>query len=159
MILADRTIASMISDGEIGVEPIIRGEQIQPASLDLRLGRKLYDCSAGTEHHRAEGDEHRFRPGVPYIGHTVDRITLPDHIGAFLTGRSSVGRAGMIVHKTAGWIDPGFSGELTLELYNFAGEEETLEVGERVAQLVFFRTDRDTRGYDGQYQGQTGIQT
>lgn len=153
MILSDATIRSYISDGTIGVEPEPKPTQYQPASLDVRLGREIYDTTTDT----FISGRLEFKPGIPYIAHTVDKIDLPDWIAAMLTGRSSVGREGLIVHKTAGWIDPGFTGQLTLEVYNFGDESVHLDPGDRVAQLVFFRTDRPTSGYDGVYQEQTGI--
>lgn len=154
MILSGKTIKSLVKEDTIAVSPTPTAQQYQPASLDLRIGRELYDATSDTEIH---GDRLEIHPGRAYLGHTLDEVALPDHLAAMMTGRSSVGRAGVIVHKTAGWVDPGFSGQLTLEIYNFGGEPVEFEVGDRVAQLVFVHTDRDTSGYDGQYQGQTGV--
>lgn len=154
MILCDNSIAYEVDQGDIGVEPPITDEQIQPASLDLRIGPKLYDMDK--DEHHDDGDL-ALRPETHYIGHTLDKISLPDRIGALLTGRSSIGRRGVVVHQTAGWIDPGFTGQITLELYNFSETVEYFDIGDRVAQLIFFPTDRPSSGYDGQYQDQMGI--
>lgn len=154
MILTGKTIRSLVNDGIIGVSPSPVEEQYQPASLDLRIGSTLYDALTDTE---IVDETIRIHPGHVYLGHTVDTVDLPNHLAAMMTGRSSVGRAGVIVHKTAGWVDPGFSGQLTLEMYNFGQETVTFEEGDRVAQLVFIHTDRDSDGYEGQYQDQSGI--
>lgn len=156
MILSDASIAEHIDDGKIVVEPDIEPEQIQPASLDIRLGPERLNPANGFAHKRRD-ETVKFEPGVAYIGHTLDYIELPNDIAAFLTGRSSVGRRGLIIHKTAGWIDPGFCGQIRLEVFNFSTEEISFDVGERIGQLVFFKLDRPSSGYEGQYQGQTGV--
>lgn len=153
MILSDRTIASHIDDNKIVVEPDVRPEQVQPASLDVRIGSELRYLDGSRV-----GDL-TLEPHTPYLGHTMDYIELPDDIAAMLAGRSSVGRSGVIVHKTAGWIDPGFNGQLTLELYNFSNQPINYEPGERIGQLVFFELDTESHGYDGRYQGQRGATT
>jgi dCTP deaminase len=103
-----------------------------------------------------EREEHKLIPGKRYLGHTKETIGLPNDIAAQLAGRSSIGRQGVIVHKTAGWIDPGFEGDITLELMNFGSEPVDLQAGERIAQLVFFKLDYPSEGYDGSYQNQSG---
>ena len=153
MILSDKAIQQALDDDVIGLEPEYEEEQIQPASFDVRLGGQLYDV---------ENDTYKssmtltLEPGKAYIGHTLDNIKLPTDIAAQLTGRSSVGRRGVIIHKTAGWIDPGFCGQITLELYNFSNTVQKFVVGDRIGQLVFFPLDQDSDGYDGQYQNQEG---
>lgn len=156
MILSDHSIAQRVADGDLVDHPEVSAEQIQPASLDVRLGPQLYDPinDKTIEHH--EHGSVTLHPKIPYIGHTMDYITLPNDIAALLTGRSSVGRRGVIIHKTAGWIDPGFEGELTLEMFNFSNEDQVFDVGERVGQLVFFVLDQESTGYHGQYQHQEG---
>lgn len=157
MLLSDRTIADLLEKGEISVQPPVTDEQIQPASLDVRFGSQIYDVANDELHEAEKGDELVIEPGVPYLGHTTGNIGLPNYVAAQLTGRSSYGRLFVTVHQTAGWIDPGWNGEITLEIYNLNDEPVPIEVGERVGQLVFFYTDRHTRGYNGQYQGQEGI--
>lgn len=153
MILSDHSIEEKITTDLIGVDPKPTQGQVQPASLDVRLGEELYNVVTDT---RITSPVHSLRPGERYLGHTVETIDLPNNIAAQLAGRSSVGRQGVIVHKTAGWIDPGFSGELTLELMNLGESSVTFEKGDRIAQLVFFPLDRHSSGYDGGYQGQEG---
>lgn len=158
MILSGKTIADQLDPmtfhGGIEVDPNPEQNQIQPASLDVRLGREFY--KEGMDAPWTNDDEVVLEPGVPYLAHTKESIDLPNDIAAQLTGRSSIGRQGIIVHKTAGWIDPSFTGQLTLELMNMSNQKRTLEVGSRVAQLVFFQLDRPSSGYNGKYQGQSG---
>lgn len=154
MILSDTTIRTYVNTDVIGIEPEPTEDQFQPASFDIRLGEELLEPENGFTH--VDEGSHRLAPGRAYIGHTKDHVTLPNHIAAQLAGRSSVGRKGVIIHKTAGWIDPGFSGEITLELYNFSDTPVELDVGSRIGQLVFFVLDSKSTGYDGQYQDQTG---
>lgn len=156
MILPDKVIRKYVEHGHIEIKPPVRDEQYQPASLDVRIGSKLYRPS--DDMMISSGTVHTFEPDKAYIGHTKDYIEMPDDLAAQLTGRSSMGRNGLIIHKTAGWIDCGFCGQITLELYNFGDEPVEVSVGDRVGQLVFFRMeDSPDESYDGQYQGQRGI--
>lgn len=154
MILSDKSIREHVQSGKIVIEPDPTDEQIQPASFDVRLGSQLYETSSNTL--RVDDDTHVLEPDEAYIGHTMDYVELPNDIAAQLTGRSSIGRQGVIIHKTAGWIDSGFRGEITLELYNFGTDPVFLDVGSRIGQLVFFQLDRSSAGYDGQFQDQKG---
>jgi dCTP deaminase len=157
MILSDGTIEEHLRyphlSETITVDPEPTDEQIQPASLDVRLGREVYRFEGD---HSVKSPQHRLQPGERYLGHTKETIDLPNHIAAQLAGRSSIGRQGVIVHKTAGWIDPGFEGEITLELMNLGDQPVDLREGERIAQLVFFELDSPSSGYDGSYQQQEG---
>lgn len=153
MILSDTTIKRYIDMGFIGVDPEPTENQIQPASLDVRFGDELYDFSTDT---RRTSRRHVIEPGVRYLAHTKERIQLPNTTAAQLAGRSSIGRKGLIIHKTAGWIDPGFRGEITLEVFNLGTEPVEIETGERIGQLVFFSLDQPSTGYDGHYQDQSG---
>lgn len=151
MILSNYSINKALSVGDIHIDPEPDVEQIQPASLDVRLGKKMYEVENDAQ---VERDIHWLHPGERYLGHTEETIELPKDIAAQLAGRSSVGRKGVIVHKTAGWIDPGFEGSITLELMNLGNSPVCLNAGNRVAQLVFFELDKASSGYDGRYQGQ-----
>jgi dCTP deaminase len=153
MILSDMEIIDKVGRGEIGCDPHPNQEQIQPASLDVRMGEELYHCEEGKTE---TAGQHPLKPGKRYLGHTKETVELPDNIAAQLTGRSTIGRLGVIVHKTAGWIDPGFKGSVTLELLNMGESPVTLSVGDRVAQPVFFKLGTPSSGYDGKYQGQQG---
>lgn len=152
MILSDTTIRNRIEEGDIVVTPEPTEEQFQPASLDVRMGDQVYHPESDL--YEDCDDVVRVFPDDPILCTTLDEVQLPNDVAAQLTGRSSVGRRGVIIHKTAGWIDPGFRGNITLEVYNFSDEVQTFEVGERVGQLVFFQLDRASTGYDGQYQDQ-----
>jgi len=157
MILSSQTLQNHVERGIIGIDPEPTADQYQPASLDVRLGNSLYNYETDTE--IISTDKLTIEPGTFYLGHTQETVKLPIDVGAQITGRSTIGRKGIVVHKTAGWIDPGFQGEITLEIFNFTSEPHELAVGSRVAQLVCFRCDRPTEGYQGQYQGQAGIET
>jgi dCTP deaminase len=154
MILSDHSIRSHLSGGNLVDKPdLIDDEQIQPASLDVRLGDQFAAPSNGDEW---RADEIVLKPGARLLGHTEEVVDLPNDIAAQLAGRSTIGRRGIIVHKTAGWIDPGFKGQITLELANMGMEKQRLYAGERIAQLVFLQLDQPSSGYDGKYQGDTG---
>lgn len=154
MILSDKTIERYIDLDYIGVDPKPAPVQIQPASLDVRIGDRLYDVDNNDS--TMSPLRHYIKPGVRYLAHTDERIELPNDIAAQLAGRSSIGRKGLIIHKTAGWIDPGFRGQITLEIMNLGAEPVKIDVGERVGQLVFFPLDAPSVGYDGGYQDQMG---
>jgi dCTP deaminase len=152
MILSDKGIEHAINTDRIGCEPQPTEEQIQPASLDVRLSNEVYHFD---EDKTVKSFQHRLQPGKRYLGDTEEVIDLPNDIAASIAGRSTIGRMGVIVHKTAGWVDPGFTGSLTLELMNLGNKPVDLEAGMRVAQLVFFQLYQPSSGYDGSYQGQT----
>lgn len=150
MILSDDTISAYIQSGLIEVTPEIDPEQIQPASLDLRLGDKfIMYPRADVE----EKDEIRIRPGACILAETKERLTIPNDLAVQVTGRSTLGRMFITVHQTAGWLDPGWDGEITLEMANLSRTSRTIKAGDRVAQAVFFPLDKPSDGYDGQYEG------
>lgn len=155
MILQDELIRTEIEDGDIDVEPAITNEQIQPASLDVRMGERLYNVRSDTLLESSES--HVIEPNTAYIGHTLDCVSIPDDLAAQLTGRSTFGRKFVLMHVTAGWLDPGFEGEITLEIYNLGNKSVEVDVGDRIAQLVFMQLAGRSDGYDGRYQGQKGI--
>jgi len=153
MILSDKSIERELSLGDLEVNPFPDAEQIQPASLDVTLGEWFIDPTTGDEFQK---DEVTLEPGDTLLGTTVEIIGLPNDLAAQLTGRSSVGRLFVTIHQTAGWLDPGWRGQVTLEISNDGNEEQVLTPGDRVGQLVFFPLDQASRGYKGQYQGQMG---
>lgn len=156
MILSDRSIAKRLSDGELVVDPSPTAEQFQPASLDVRIGNEIYD-PLSDRIFECDGTI-VLRPGDRLLGTTAERVSLPRDLAAQLTGRSTMGREGIQIHCTAGWIDPGFRGQITLELYNFAEEPREISVGSRVGQLIFVPLDQPSTGYRGQYQDQDGVE-
>ncbi len=165
MILSDQTIRRMLEEKSLVIEPL-EAQQIQPASVDIRLGNTfsvVEDSSAGIitmereiRYKTIETDKYLLLPGQFVLATTMEYIALPDDLTAFVEGRSSLGRMGLFI-QNAGWVDPGFRGEITLELYNANRCAIELTAGRRVGQLVFARMDAPAlRPYDGKYQGQRG---
>ena len=165
MILSDQTILQMLKERSLVIEPI-EERQIQPASVDIRLGNTfsvVEDSAAGIitldreiRYKTIQTDKYLLLPGQFVLATTMEYISLPNDLTAFVEGRSSLGRMGLFV-QNAGWVDPGFQGEITLELYNANRCAIELTAGRRVGQLVFARMDAPAvRPYNGKYQGQRG---
>ena len=165
MILSDRTIRSMLQKGELTARPITE-EQIQPASLDIRLGNTfavVEDTPSGIitldseiRYRTITADTYLLLPGQFVLATTMEYFELPDDLTAFVEGRSSLGRMGLFI-QNAGWVDPGFKGEITLELFNANRCAIELTAGRRVGQLVFAQMDAPALApYSGKYQGQSG---
>lgn len=153
MILSERTIRHAVETGRIGIDPTPEPAQYQPASVDVQIGPEIYDVLTDTQR---IVDDIVLRPGDRYLAHTIETVDLPNDIAAMLVGRSTLGRAFVQVHQTAGWLDPGFTGQVTLEVGNFSHSVVVLQPGDLVGQVVFLPTDEPTSGYDGQYQDDTG---
>ncbi len=165
MILSDYTLKEMLNSGELTVDPITESS-IQPASIDCRIGSH-YLVVDDRQHESGVitfNDEIRYReiesdhmiipPHSFLLATTMEYIKLPNGITAFVEGRSSVGRMGLFI-QNAGWVDSGFKGQITLELYNANSLPIRLESGRRVCQLVFCQMDRVSEmPYQGKYQGQ-----
>lgn len=135
-ILCDTHILERIESESIGVSPPITEDQLQPGSLDIRLGDSYSNEYTGEIFENQ--DEIVIEPWTFYLGHTKDTISMPDDLSAMVSGRSSFGRKGLIIHSTAGWIDSGFNGSITLEMFNLSNEPIVLEPGVRIGQVVFF---------------------
>jgi dCTP deaminase len=174
MVLSDRTIRELIEAGRLRVEPY-DALAIQPSSIDLRLDRRFRIFRSTRYSHidpRQEqpdltelvtvedGEAFVLQPGQFCLGNTWEQITLPDDVVGRLEGKSSLGRLGLLIHSTAGFVDSGFSGNLTLELSNVANLPITIYEGMPIGQISFMRMDapverpygsRDTRS---KYQGQ-----
>lgn len=176
MLLSDRDIRLELDSGRIGLDPLDLG-MIQPSSIDVRLDRffRLFDnhkyphIDPATDQPdltrlvEVEGDEpFVLHPGEFVLGATYELVTLPDDVAARLEGKSSLGRLGLLTHSTAGFIDPGFSGHVTLELSNVATLPITLWPGMKIGQLCFFRLSSPaehpygSEKYGSRYQGQRG---
>jgi len=158
-ILSDKTILRYIEESKIKIEPEIHDSQIQPASLDIRLGDSYSNEHTGELFENC--DEIVIEPFTFYLAHTKDTIDLPDDLSSIIAGRSSHARNGLIIHTTAGWIDANFRGQITLEMFNFSMEPIILTPGERIGQMVFFEmTTPAEEPYgekeDSKYQDQTG---
>jgi dCTP deaminase len=155
-VLSDGTIRRLVHEGRIRIDPW-DPDMVQPASVDLRLGPSfrvfhnhriqvidLADPPSGlTEHVEvADGDAFVIHPNEFVLGRTTEHVELPDDVVARIEGKSSLGRLGLIVHATAGFVDPGFSGTLTLEITNFNSVPIVLRPGLPIAQLSFMTLDR-----------------
>lgn len=165
MILSDKTIEKMLAEESLIIKPLTE-EQIQPASVDIRLGNTFSvvdDTPSGIitlgsqiKYKSITADTYLILPGQFVLATTMEYFELPDNLTAFVEGRSSLGRMGLFI-QNAGWVDPGFKGEITLELFNANRCAIELRAGRRVGQLVFAKMDdRAQNPYNGKYQGQTG---
>ena len=174
-VLSDGTILRLVSEGRIKVEPW-DPEMVQPASIDLRLGNTFrvfhnhrtaaIDLAAPpqnlTEQIQIADDEpFVIHPGEFALGRTQEYVEIPDDVVARIEGKSSLGRLGLIVHATAGFVDPGFKGTLTLEITNLTRVPIKLYTGLAIAQLSFMALDAPAEHPYGSpelgshYQGQT----
>jgi len=179
VLLSDRDIRAEVDLGRVRLEPWDPA-MTQPSSVDVRLDRyfRLFD------NHRypfidpaqeqpgltrmvevgAEGQDDAFvlHPGEFMLGSTLEAVTLPDDLAARVEGKSSLGRLGLLTHATAGFVDPGFSGHVTLELSNVATLPILLYPGMKIGQLCFFRLSSPAENpygsgvYGSHYQGQRG---
>jgi dCTP deaminase len=176
VLLSDRDILAEIEEKRVQLEPF-DADMVQPSSVDIRLDRFFrvfenhryphIDPAADqpdlTRAVQPDGDEpFILHPGEFVLGSTYEVITLPDDIAARLEGKSSLGRLGLLTHSTAGFIDPGFSGHVTLELSNVATLPIKLWPGMKIGQLCFFRLSSPAQHpygsakYGSRYQGQRG---
>ena len=176
MLLSDRDISSELSAGRITLSPS-EPEMVQPSSVDVRLDRyfRLFDNHKYAVIDPAEHQPELTRlvetkPGQPFILHpgefvlgaTFEAVTLPDDVAARLEGKSSLGRLGLLTHSTAGFIDPGFSGHVTLELSNVANLPITIYPAMKIGQLSFVQmsepaeTPYGSGALGSKYQGQRG---
>lgn len=171
MILSDKTLQQMISDGSLVCSPLTE-TSIQSASIDCRLGDEFLIVDSNTQgtismdqklDYRKVINESIVIPPKSFIlGTTVEYIELPSDIVAFVEGRSSIGRLGLFI-QNAGWVDPGFKGQITLELYNANDLPIELQAGKRICQFVFAQLSTDAeRPYGdkekgGKYQSQKGV--
>jgi len=176
MLLSDRDIRTQIEAGRIGLEPL-NMELIQPSSMDVRLDRffRLFDNHKYPfiDPREQQDDLTRFvevekdeafilHPGEFVLGSTFEFVSLPNDIAARLEGKSSLGRLGLLTHSTAGFVDPGFQGHVTLELSNTATLPIKLWPGMKIGQLCFFQLSSESENpygsskYGSRYQGQRG---
>ncbi|MGH8967445.1 MAG: dCTP deaminase [Actinomycetes bacterium] len=162
--------------GRLGVEPFA-SELIQPSSVDVRLdslfrvfnnqkythidpSRRQDELTSLTE--VSDGESFVLHPGEFVLASTLERIRLPDDLVARLEGKSSLGRLGLLIHSTAGFIDPGWDGHVTLELSNVANLPITIYHGMKIGQLSFVQmsepaeTPYGSGGLGSKYQGQRG---
>ena len=176
MLLSDRDIRAEIATGRVAVEPFAES-MVQPSSVDVRLDRFFrvfenhqysvidpsIEQSELTREVVVEPNEHFIlHPGEFVLASTYEIITLPDDIAGRLEGKSSLGRLGLLTHSTAGFIDPGFSGHITLELSNVANLPVKLFPGMKIGQLCLIKLSSPAEHpygsavYASRYQGQRG---
>ncbi len=176
MLMSDRDIRASIEAGQIGLEPLEMG-LLQPSSFDVRLDRffRLFDNHKYPYIDPAEQQDDLTRliavksdeafilhPGEFVLGSTFEFVTLPNDVAARLEGKSSLGRLGLLTHSTAGFVDPGFKGHVTLELSNTATLPIKLWPGMKIGQLCFFKLTSPSEfpygsdKYSSRYQGQRG---
>ena len=177
MVLSDRTIKEELAKGRIVIDPLDE-DNIQPASVDLRLDRQIArfpppeqysfidirrDLSALTVIDEIPDPlPYVLKPRQFILGSTLEYVELPDDIVARLEGKSSLGRLGLLIHSTAGYVDPGWKGQLTLEISNVADMEITLYYGMKISQISFLRLSTPADHPYGspelgsKYQGQVG---
>ena len=176
MLLSDRDIRSEVSDGNLSIDPFDPA-LVQPSSVDVRLDN-LFRVFNNTRYTHidpaqrqdelttlvepADGEPFVQHPGEFVLGSTLEICSLPDYLAGRLEGKSSLGRLGLLTHSTAGFIDPGFSGHITLELSNVANLPITLWPGMKIGQLCLFRLSSPSENPYGsaavgsKYQGQRG---
>jgi dCTP deaminase len=174
-VLSDVTIRELIESGRIVIDPF-DSSMVQPASVDIRLGNsfrvfhnhRIQSIDLGnpprdlTEHVEVPDDgEFVIHPGEFVLGRTQEWVEIPDDIVSRIEGKSSIGRLGLVVHATAGFVDPGFKGTLTLEIANFNSVPIVLRPGLFICQLSFMALDRPAERPYGHpelgshYHGQT----
>ncbi len=163
MILSDKTLEKMIASKELIINPIA-SNSIQPASIDCHLGKhfltiedqEMTNITLDTpiKYREIETDSITIPAHSFLLATTEEYVELPSDITAFVEGRSSIGRMGLFI-QNAGWVDPGFKGRITLELYNANSLPIKLQSGRRICQLVFCKMDQAAQNpYNGKYQGQ-----
>ena len=176
MLLSDRDLRAEIDAGAFGLDPF-DPSLLQPSSIDVRLDRyfRVFNNSKYTHIDpqtqqddlttlvEVAGDEaFVLHPGEFVLGSTFEAVTLSDELAGRLEGKSSLGRLGLLTHSTAGFIDPGFTGHITLELSNVANLPITLWPGMKIGQLCLFRLTSPalhpygSAQYGSRYQGQRG---
>jgi dCTP deaminase len=176
MVLSDRTIRRRLEAGRIGIEPY-DDELLQPSSVDVRVDRYFrvfhnarypyIDVKKPMEEltelvEVRDDDPFILHPGEFVLGSTLERITLPDDLVARLEGKSSLGRLGLLIHSTAGFIDPGWDGHVTLELSNVANLPITIYHAMKIGQVSFMQmtepaeTPYGSESIGSKYKGQRG---
>ncbi|WP_236790573.1 dCTP deaminase [Amycolatopsis sp. GM8] len=176
MLLSDRDLRKEVEAGRLGIEPFDPA-MVQPSSIDVRLDRffRVFNNSQYTHIDPSKqqdeltslvekkgDDPFVLHPGEFVLASTFELVTVPDDLAGRLEGKSSLGRLGLLTHSTAGFIDPGFSGHITLELSNVANLPITLWPGMKIGQLCLFRLTSAAEFPYGsaqvgsRYQGQRG---
>ncbi|WP_434452119.1 dCTP deaminase [Lentzea sp. E54] len=176
MLLSDQDLRKEVESGRLALDPF-DAEMLQPSSIDVRLDR-FFRVFNNTKYTHIDPSQQQdeltslieapqdepfvLHPGEFVLGSTYEMVTLPDDLAGRLEGKSSLGRLGLLTHSTAGFIDPGFSGHITLELSNVANLPITLHPGMKIGQLCLFKLSSPAEHPYGskqagsRYQGQRG---
>ena len=171
MILEDKSIMEKMKQGEIIINPVPTQEQIQPCSVDLRLGSEylapiqsedaIDTRNMEPKYQSLEGNAIILPPGQFILGTTKEYLEIPSNLIARVEGRSSIGRLGIAVHVTAGFIDAGFKGNITLELANLGNNNIILYENTRICQIVFEELKNEPHRVYGEvnnkYQNKKGV--
>ena len=171
MVLSDRSIREQLAAGRLVIDPWDE-EMLQPSSVDVRVDADFRVFHNNRRAHIdvkepnddltevvsiTDGEAFILHPGEFVLGSTLERVALPDDLVARLEGKSSLGRLGLLIHSTAGYVDPGFDGMITLELSNVARLPISIYPGMPIGQISFQQlTTPVDRPYRGKYQGQRG---
>ncbi len=166
MILSDVSLRELIESGQLIIDPFDES-CLQCSSIDLRLGEEIgfyegsymIDIKRDTFKIEVKRIENEFviMPRQFVLATTLEYLKLPENVTAFVEGRSSLGRLGLFI-ENAGWVDAGFEGQITLELFNANKRPIKLYKGMRICQLVFAKLDKTpSRAYSGKYKGQKGV--
>jgi dCTP deaminase len=171
VVLSDRSIREQLAAGRLVIDPWDE-EMLQPSSVDVRVDADFRVFHNNRRAHIdvkepnddltevvsiTDGEAFILHPGEFVLGSTLERVALPDDLVARLEGKSSLGRLGLLIHSTAGYVDPGFDGMITLELSNVARLPISIYPGMPIGQISFQQlTTPVDRPYRGKYQGQRG---
>jgi len=171
MVLSDRTIREYLASGRLGIDPY-DPSLVQPSSVDVRVSSEFRVFQNNRQPFidvrrpsqdltdivtMVDDEPFILHPGEFVLGSTLERVSIPDDLVARLEGKSSLGRLGLLIHSTAGYIDPGWDGQITLELSNVARLPITIYPGMPIGQISFLTlTAPVDNPYRGKYQGQVG---
>ena len=160
MLVSDTTFWKYLRQGELDIKPLV-AEHVQPASVDLTLGNKLLILGNHMEVEVKDG--YTVLPGEFLLASTYEEIYVSPRFAGRVEGKSSLGRLGLLVHVTAGFIDPGFRGKITLELANLSKEPVKLRPNQKICQITFLHMDKKvarpygSKGLGSKYQGQDTV--
>lgn len=162
MVLSGKTIRELLDSGKLVIEPL-DPEQIQPASIDLRISDEILiskgeeiDFGKEPEYEKIQRNEIVLPPKTHVLVRTMERVELPNDVGGITKLRSSLSRIGVMLNN-AGWVDPGFKGTLTLSVFNPNDSPVKIKPGTRFFQLILLRLDSESEGYSGKYADQKEI--
>lgn len=161
MVLSSRSIKELLDSGNLVITPL-DPEQIQPASIDLKIADEILiskgkeiDFGKEPEYEKIKGDV-VLPPKTHVVVRTQERVELPNNVGGITKLRSSASRIG-VMFNNAGWVDPGFKGTLSLSVFNSNDSPVRIKAGSRFFQLILIKLDKESKGYSGKYLDQHEI--